>query len=174
MIFLWVEEGNTLSHLNCIGHMHIQAFLEAFIICQKAGKSYSASLQVDLSFCLAHMFNTIMITLISDQRKSFTMSSDDMYADQAKALVDNVIEMAIKRLETNLSLMSDKEKTFESMKFGEMSRESTIAREENYVVQNISWLSIGEFTVEAAERKIDDFIQVLYMYFIFYYYYYYY
>ena len=102
------------------------------------------------------------------------MSSDDMYADQAKALVDNVIEMAIKRLETNLSLMSDKEKTFESMKFGEMSRESTIAREENYVVQNISWLSIGEFTVEAAERKIDDFIQVLYMYFIFYYYYYYY
>ena len=88
------------------------------------------------------------------------MSSDDMYAAQAKNLVDNVIEMAIKRLETNMSLMSDKEKTFESLKISEMSRESTVAREDNYVVENISWLSIGEFTVEQAESKIDDFIQV--------------
>lgn len=87
------------------------------------------------------------------------MSSDDMYAAQAKNLVDNVIEMAIKRLETNMSLMSDKEKTFESLKISEMSRESTVAREDNYVVENISWLSIGEFTVEQAESKIDDFIQ---------------
>ena len=88
------------------------------------------------------------------------MSSDDIYANQAKDLVDNVISMAIKRLETNASLMSDKEKTFESLKFSEMSRESTIAREDNYVVENISWLCIGEFTVEKAENKIDDFIQV--------------
>lgn len=87
------------------------------------------------------------------------MSSEDLYANQAKDLVDNVISMAIKRLETNMSLMSDKEKTFESLKFSEMSRESTVARDENYVVENISWLSIGEFTLEEAERKIDDFIQ---------------
>ena len=88
------------------------------------------------------------------------MSSEDLYANQAKDLVDNVISMAIKRLETNMSLMSDKEKTFESLKFSEMSRESTLARDDNYVVENISWLSIGEFTLEEAERKIDDFIQV--------------
>ena len=86
--------------------------------------------------------------------------TDDAYADQAKVLVDSVIEMAIKRLETNLSLMSDKERTFESMKISEMSRESTLARDENYVVENISWLTIGDFSVDDAVRKIDDFIQV--------------
>ena len=86
--------------------------------------------------------------------------TDDAYADQAKVLVDSVIEMAIKRLETNLSLMSDKERTFESMKISEMSRESTLARDENYVVENISWLTIGDFSVDEAVRKIDDFIQV--------------
>ena len=89
------------------------------------------------------------------------MSSDDEFADQAKTLVDNVIEMAIKRLETNLSLMSDKERTFESLKISEMSRESTaFVREEDYVIDNIAWLAIGEFSVEQAEKKIDDFIQV--------------
>ena len=86
--------------------------------------------------------------------------ADDGYANQAKWLVDNAIEMAIKRLETNLSLMSDKERTFESLKISEMSRETTLARDENYVIDNISWLSIGEFSVEQGEKKINDFIQV--------------
>jgi len=87
------------------------------------------------------------------------MSTDDAYADQAKQLVDNVIELAIKRLETNLSLMTEKEKTFESLKISEMSRDTTFAREEDYVIDNIAWLSIGDFSVETAERKINDFIQ---------------
>lgn len=87
-------------------------------------------------------------------------SEGDVYAEQAKQLVDNVIEMAIKRLETNLSLMSEKERTFESLKFSEVSRENTFVREEDYVIDNITWLSIGEFTVELAEKKIDEFVQV--------------
>ena len=96
----------------------------------------------------------------SDEQMPREGSTDDVYAEQAKMLVDDVIEMAIKRLETNLSLMSDKEKTFESLKFSEMSRESTLVREENFVIDNIAWLSIGDFSVETGEKKINDFIQV--------------
>lgn len=91
----------------------------------------------------------------------------DVYAEQAKKLVDDVIETAIKRLETNLSIMSEKEKTFESLKFSEMSRESTLIREDDYVIDNIAWLSIGDFSVQLAEKKIDEFIQVKYFSFIF-------
>ncbi|XP_060600106.1 A-kinase anchor protein 14-like isoform X3 [Ruditapes philippinarum] len=83
----------------------------------------------------------------------------DVYAEQAKKLVDDVIETAIKRLETNLSIMSEKEKTFESLKFSEMSRESTLIREDDYVIDNIAWLSIGDYSVQLAEKKIDEFIQ---------------
>lgn len=91
------------------------------------------------------------------------MESDgDVYAEQAKMLVDNVIEMAIKRLETNVSIMSEREKTFESLKMSEMSRETTLVREDDYVIDNIAWLAIGDFTVELAEKKIDEFVQVWY------------
>ncbi|XP_045200571.2 A-kinase anchor protein 14-like isoform X1 [Mercenaria mercenaria] len=83
----------------------------------------------------------------------------DVYAEQAKKLVDDVIETAIKRLETNVSIMSEKERTFESLKFSEMSRESTLIREDDYVIDNIVWLSIGDFTVQLAEKKIDEFVQ---------------
>jgi len=89
------------------------------------------------------------------------MASDgDVYAQQAKKLVDDVIEMAIKRLETNVSLMSEREKTFESLKFSEMSRDTTFVREDDYIIENVTWLSIGEFSVEAAEKKIDEFVKV--------------
>lgn len=93
---------------------------------------------------------------------SFAKMADDgdVYAQQAKKLVDDVIELAIRRLETNVSLMSEKEKTFESLKFSEMSRETTFVREDDYVIDNITWLSIGEFTVELAEKKIDEFVKV--------------
>ena len=87
-------------------------------------------------------------------------SADDPYAEQAKQLVDGVIELAIKRLETNLSIMSEKERTFESLKFSEISRETTFVREDDYVIDNIAWLSIGDFTVDLAQKKIDDFVQV--------------
>ncbi|WAR27458.1 AKA14-like protein [Mya arenaria] len=84
----------------------------------------------------------------------------DVYAEQAKKLVDDVIELAIKRLETNLSLMSEKERTFESLKYSEMmSRESTFAREDDFVIDNIAWLAIGDFSVEMAESKINEFIK---------------
>jgi len=93
--------------------------------------------------------------------RTTTMASDgDVYAQQAKKLVDDVIEMAIKRLETNVSLMSEREKTFESLKFSEMSRDTTFVREDDYIIENVTWLSIGEFSVEAAEKKIDEFVKV--------------
>jgi len=84
----------------------------------------------------------------------------DVYAEQAKKLVDDVIELAIKRLETDLSLMSEREKTFESLKYSEMSRESTYVREDDFVIDNIAWLAIGDFSTESAENKINDFIKV--------------
>jgi len=84
---------------------------------------------------------------------------DDAYAQQAKTLVDDVIEMAIKRLETNISLMSEKEKTFESVRFSELSRESTYeVKREDFTVDNIAWLAIKDFSVENGEKKINEFI----------------
>ena len=67
--------------------------------------------------------------------------------------------MAIKRLETSLS-KSDKEITFESRRRSEMSRDSTIARDENYTLEDISWVSVGDFSVRRAERTLKEFIQV--------------
>ena len=90
------------------------------------------------------------------------MSSDDVYADQAKRLVDEVIDSAIKRLETNLSL-TDREKTFESLRAEEFSRQSTFARDESYVVKNINWLNIEEFSVDKAEQKINEYIKVTFV-----------
>ncbi|KAK3096085.1 hypothetical protein FSP39_022939 [Pinctada imbricata] len=86
------------------------------------------------------------------------MSTDDVYADQAKRLVDEVIDTAIKRLETNLSL-TERERTFESLKAEEFSRQSTFVKDENYEVKNIKWLKIEEFSVEKAEQKINEFIK---------------
>ena len=95
--------------------------------------------------------------------------ASDPYAEQAKDLVDNVIsnakEMvddviasAFRRLETR---MSEREKTCESLKMGVMSTENTfISRDEDYEIQNIGWLTIQEFTVERAEEKINEYIQV--------------
>ena len=91
---------------------------------------------------------------------SVMSAEDDAYALQAKSLVDDVIEMAIKRLETNISLMSEKEKTFESVRFSEISRESTYVRREDFTVDNIAWLAIGDFSVENGEKKINEFIAV--------------
>jgi hypothetical protein len=88
------------------------------------------------------------------------MSTDDVYADQAKKLVDEVIETAITRLETNLSL-TEREKTFESLKAEEFSRQSTFVRDDNFEVKNIKWLTISEFSVEKAEEKIHEFIKVI-------------
>lgn len=85
--------------------------------------------------------------------------SDDVYADQAKLLVDEVIETAITRLQTSLSL-NERERTFESLKQSEISRQSTFVKEENYELKNITWLSIADFSVEEAEQKINDFIKV--------------
>lgn len=88
------------------------------------------------------------------------MSSDDIYADQAKHLVDEVIDHAIRRLETSLSL-NDREKTLESIKFSSElnSRQSTFAKDENYEVKDIKWLTVDDFTEEKAEIKIQDYIK---------------
>jgi hypothetical protein len=85
--------------------------------------------------------------------------SDDEYADQAKRLVDEVIENAILRLQTNMT--DSRQNTFVSGKSDMPSRQSTFVRED-FDVQNISWLSIDRFTVQNAENKIKDFIKVNY------------
>ena len=105
-------------------------------------------------------FFTLWLKCVSDQVE-FKISPADAYADEAKLVVDSVIEMAIKRLETSLS-KSDKEITFESRRRSEMSRDSTIARDENYTLEDISWVSVGDFSVRRAERTLKEFIQVTY------------
>lgn len=92
---------------------------------------------------------------------------EDEYADQAHALVDqvvtnakemvnDVIASAFRRLETR---MSEREKTCESLKTALMSRESTFIRDENFEIKDIGWLNIQEFSVEKAEEKINEYIK---------------
>lgn len=94
------------------------------------------------------------------------MSEEDAYADQAKKLVDDVIESAILRLETGMAL-TEREKTFESIKqqSGRNSPEITFIKEENFVVENIKWLTIGEYSVEKAEEKMHEYIKVFFFFF---------
>lgn len=83
----------------------------------------------------------------------------DEYADQAKSMVNEVIQNALRRLETG---GLEREKTSDSLKSELLppSRETTLIREEDYEVQNIKWLTIEEFSPDAAEKKINEFIEV--------------
>ncbi|RUS79740.1 hypothetical protein EGW08_012513 [Elysia chlorotica] len=81
---------------------------------------------------------------------------EDLYLDEAKKMIDGFIDMAFRRLETS---MSDREKSFESLKQLHMSREHTIKKEDKYAVENIEWLTIDEFTIEKGEQKIHEFIK---------------
>jgi hypothetical protein len=73
-------------------------------------------------------------------------------------MVDDVIASAFRRLETR---MSEREKTCESLKGEQLSKENTqISRDENYVPTEIAWMTIDEFSVELAEKKINEYIQV--------------
>ncbi|XP_071085080.1 A-kinase anchor protein 14-like [Haliotis cracherodii] len=82
----------------------------------------------------------------------------DEYADQAKSMVNDVIENALRWLETG---GLEREKTSDSLKSELLppSRETTLIREEDYEVQNIKWLTIEEFSPDAAEKKINEFIE---------------
>ena len=71
------------------------------------------------------------------------MSREDSYEKLAKNLVDEVIQKSLYRLEESNLL-----------------REPAVIREEDYEVKNIQWLTIDEFTPEAAEEKIHEFIEV--------------
>ncbi|KAL5005160.1 hypothetical protein ScPMuIL_018616 [Solemya velum] len=85
--------------------------------------------------------------------------SGDIYAEQAKRLVDEAIEGAFLRLETS---MSERERTFDSLKLQSSetaSRQSTFIREEDYEISNITWLSIQDFSHEKAIEKIDEFVK---------------
>ncbi|VDI58318.1 A-kinase anchor protein 14-like [Mytilus galloprovincialis] len=87
------------------------------------------------------------------------MSAEEAYADQAKKLVDDVIEASIKRLETGIAL-TEREKTFESIiQQSETSPENTFVRDENFVVENIKWLTIGDYSVAKAEEKMHEYIK---------------
>ncbi|GFN78637.1 A-kinase anchor protein 14 [Plakobranchus ocellatus] len=85
-----------------------------------------------------------------------TLKMEDMYMDEAKQMINGFIDLAFRRLETS---MSDREKSFESLKQLRMSREHTIHKEDTYAVENIEWLTIDEFTVEKGEQKIHEFIK---------------
>jgi len=90
------------------------------------------------------------------------MSSDgiDEFAEVAHGVVDTVIEKAITRLKHETL---QRQKTLESIRF-DLSRENTItypaSQYEDYDIKNIDWLTIGEFTNEAAENRIHEFIKV--------------
>ncbi|KAK6195240.1 hypothetical protein SNE40_000710 [Patella caerulea] len=85
----------------------------------------------------------------------------EVFDDEAKTLVDQVIDTALRRLETS---MSEREHTFESLGYFDFARESkneqpVMPREDNYEVKNINWLTIEEFSIQMAEEKIKEFIE---------------
>ena len=90
------------------------------------------------------------------------MSSEeiDEFAEVAHGVVDTVIEKAIKRLKQETL---QRQKTLESIRF-DLSRDNTVvypaSQYEDYDIKNIDWLTIGEFTIEAAESKLHEFIKV--------------
>uniref|UniRef100_A0A0B6Z8J2 A-kinase anchor protein 14 n=1 Tax=Arion vulgaris TaxID=1028688 RepID=A0A0B6Z8J2_9EUPU len=81
---------------------------------------------------------------------------EDMYMTEAKLMVNGFIDMAFRRLETS---MSDREKSFESIRQLSTSREITLRKEDMYEIENIQWLSIEEFTIERGQEKIHEFIK---------------
>lgn len=87
------------------------------------------------------------------------MLIDDVYVDQVKKLVDEVIDIVIKCLEINL-LLIECEKMFELLKVEEFFRQFIFVREDNFEVKNIKWLNILEFSVEKVEEKIYEYIKV--------------
>lgn len=76
--------------------------------------------------------------------------------NEAKKMIDGFIDLAFRRLETS---MSDREKSFESIKQLHKSRDQKVQEDENYTIENIKWLTIEEFTAEKGEMKIRDFIK---------------
>ena len=86
----------------------------------------------------------------------------DEYAETAHKLVDYVIENAIKKLQDEVV---DRQNVIEAIrqdlkKEPGLHRVPSPPRQENFEVQNIDWGTIGNFTVEAGEKKISEFIQV--------------
>jgi hypothetical protein len=79
----------------------------------------------------------------------------DAFIQQAHQLVDDVIDSAMKQLEQEAL---NRTKTLDTISYA--SRESTTIEFEDYDVPNIEWLSIDAFNVEKAEDKINEFIQV--------------
>ncbi|BFZ00785.1 hypothetical protein BsWGS_03824 [Bradybaena similaris] len=81
---------------------------------------------------------------------------EDMYMNEAKAMVNGFIDMAFRRLETS---MSDREKSLESIKQLNTSRESAFRKEDTYEAEDIEWLTIEQFTIARGQEKIHEFIK---------------
>lgn len=77
--------------------------------------------------------------------------------NEAKAMVNGFIDMAFRRLETS---MSDREKSLESIKQLNTSRESAFRKEDTYKAEDIEWLTIEQFTIARGQEKIHEFIKV--------------
>ncbi|CAD5114424.1 DgyrCDS3557 [Dimorphilus gyrociliatus] len=95
----------------------------------------------------------------NEQSNSKTRDPEwEMYrniSSEAFDLVDDVINKAIGHLEKE---MKGRENTLESIKF-DMSRSSTLIYDTDPNVKNIEWLSIANFSVDDAVKKINEFIQ---------------
>lgn len=79
------------------------------------------------------------------------MAEVDIYENQAKSLVDAVIDKALSHLENELS----------SNNLADTSRQSTfLSMQDDYEHTDIKWLSIDEFTIDRGEKKILEFIKV--------------
>lgn len=78
-------------------------------------------------------------------------------SSEAIDLVDQVINKAIGHLEKE---MIGRENTLESIKF-DMSRSATHLYDTDPNIKNIEWLSIGNFNVDDATKKIDEFVKVI-------------
>ena len=87
----------------------------------------------------------------------------DLYAKAAHAVVDSVIDSAIKRLQTE---DLQRQQALDSTTLNPTQDRQFVYHEPNleeFEVQNIKWLMTGEFTPEKAKDKIDEFVRVTYL-----------
>lgn len=85
----------------------------------------------------------------------------DQFATTAHNLVDTVIESALRKLEDENKI---RKQAIAAIRL-DLSRSASAEPpppvvHENYEVENIEWLTIEEFSIEKAEKKINDFIKV--------------
>ncbi|XP_014669761.1 PREDICTED: A-kinase anchor protein 14-like [Priapulus caudatus] len=88
----------------------------------------------------------------------------DTYVREARSLVDTVVKTAISILLVENANQKRKLSELQDMALNSLRHWENVQLEENYIVENIQWPTIAEFTTEKALQKIDEFIRQTWKY----------